>query len=188
MSLWKRICNSAELGQPEDEPWHRRKPPTASLLTLAVAACLALGAAALPATALAARMASASATARAAKTLQVSDKGQLHLANPNSASSTLIEEGKITGTLPGSVRASLTIGTSTVKVGFTIYLHGGTITGRGTAKFNAGQGEFASFGGSISVSHGSGHYAHAKGTGQVYGTINRNTDNATVQVIGQLHL
>lgn len=130
----------------------------------------------------------ASRQARAAKTIQVSDMGHLHLANPNSASSTLVEEGKATGTLPGSVRASLTVGTSTVGVVFTIYLHGGTITGRGTTKFNAGQGEFASFGGSINVSHGSGHYAHAAGNGRVYGTINRNTDDATVQVIGQLHV
>ncbi len=153
--------------------WKHVGSLTVVMLLLALPATTALG---------------ASPQAHVAKTLQVSDKGQLRLANPNSASSTLIEEGKVTGTLPGSVRASLTIGASTVQVGFTIYLHGGTITGRGTAKFNAGQGEFASFGGSINVSHGSGHYAHAKGTGQVYGTINRNTDNATVQVIGQLHV
>lgn len=124
----------------------------------------------------------------AARTISVSDTGRLHLANANSASETLIEEGRATGSLPGSVRASLTIGTSTVRVGFTIYLHGGTITGHGTAQFNAGKGEYASFGGSISVNHGSGHYAHANGAGRVYGSINRNTDDATVQVIGQLHV
>jgi hypothetical protein len=124
---------------------------------------------------------------RAAHTIAVNDTGRLHVANPNSASETLIEEGRATGSLPGSVRASLTIGTSTVRVGFTIYLHGGTITGHGITSFNAGKGEYASFGGSISVSHGGGRYAHASGTGRVYGSINRNTDNATVQVIGQLH-
>jgi hypothetical protein len=130
----------------------------------------------------------ASPRGHAARTISVSDTGHLHLANANSASETLIEEGKATGSLPGSVRASLTIGTSTVRVGFTIYLHGGTITGHGTASFNAGKGEYASFGGSISVNHGGGRYAHASGTGRVYGSINRNTDNATVQVIGQLHV
>ena len=113
---------------------------------------------------------------------------RLHLANPNSAGNTLIEEGKATGTLPGTVRASLTIGTSIVHVGFTIYLHGGTITGHGVASFNPGKGEYASFGGSVSVSHGSGRYAHAKGSGKMYGSINRTTDNANVQVIGQLHV
>lgn len=174
MSLWKRLCNSSVLGPPQSGLGTRQ------LLAMSLAAtCLALP----TTTAL-----SAPRRAHAAKTIQVNDTGHLHLANPNSASSTLIEEGKATGTLPGSVRASLTIGTSTVRVGFTIYLHGGTITGHGTAKFNPGQGEYASFGGSIAVNHGSGHYAHAAGSGQVYGTINRNTDNATVRVIGQLHV
>lgn len=146
---------------------------------LAMAMCLALPASA---------ALSAPKQARAAKTIEVNDGGHLRLANPNSVSSTLIEEGKATGTLPGSVRASLAIGTSTVRVGFTIYLHGGTITGHGVAKFNAGQGEYASFGGSVAVNHGSGKYAHAMGSGHMYGTINRNSDNATVQVIGQLHV
>ncbi len=152
-------------------------------------ACLALSASvALGASEQARAHAAEQAQAHVAKTTQVSDTSHLHVANPNSASSTLVEEGKAIGTLPGGVRASLTIGTSTVRVTFTIYLHGGTITGRGTAKFNAGQNEYASFGGSIVVSQGSGHYAHASGSGQVYGSINRNTDNATVQVIGQLHI
>jgi hypothetical protein len=146
---------------------------------LALTACLAL-----PATA----ALSAPPLARMAKTIQVSDTGHLRLANPNGAGSTLVEEGKATGTLPGSVRASLTIGTSTVRVTFTLYLHGGTITGHGTAKFNAGQNEYASFGGSVAVNQGGGHYAHAAGSGKVYGSINRNTDNATVQVVGQLHV
>jgi hypothetical protein len=153
---------------------------------------LALGLIALasPLAAAGATLAALSAPPRgyAAKVIAVSDSGHLHLANPNSAGNTLIEEGKAIGTLPGSVRASLTIGTSTVRVGFTIYLHGGTITGHGTASFNPGKGEYASFGGSVSVSHGSGHYAHATGSGRMYGSINRTTDNANVQVIGQLHL
>jgi hypothetical protein len=165
MSLWKRICLSRGSGLPAG--------------ALAAMACLAL---------FATSALSAPTRGRAAKTISVSDTGRLHLANPNSAGETLIEEGKATGTLPGSVRASLTIGTSKVRVAFTIYLHDGTITGHGTASFNPGKGEYASFGGSISVSRGSGRYAHASGTGRVYGSINRNTDNATVQVIGQLHI
>lgn len=150
-----------------------------SAAALAAVACLLLPAEA----ALSAR-----SRGRVAKTISVSDMGRLHLANPNSASETLIEEGTATGTLPGSVRASLTIGASRVRVAFTLYLRGGTITGHGTASFNPGKGEYASFGGSIYVNHGGGRYAHAKGSGRVYGSINRNTDNATVQVIGQLHV
>jgi len=75
--------------------------------------------------------------------------GRLHLANPNSANSTLIEEGKATGTLPRTVRAHLTVSTSTVRVSFTIILRGASIT----------------------VSHGTGHYGHASGSGRLSGTI-----------------
>lgn len=177
MSLWKRMCLSTA-----------PRLLSAGLATMAPATALL----ALPTTAAlgAPPRAHAAAPARAhtARTISVSDTGRLHLANPNSSGETLIEEGKATGTLPGSVRASLTVGTNTVRVAFTLYLHGGTIMGHGTASFNPGKGEYASFGGSIVVRHGSGHYAHATGTGRVYGSINRNTDDATVQVIGQLRV
>lgn len=129
--------------------------------------------------------AGAHGTARAARTLTVNDTGHLRSGGENG--STIIEEGKVAGTLPGSVRASFTLGTTTVRVGFTIYLHGGTITGHAVSKLNPGKGEFASFGGTLTVSHGGGRYAHAMGTGQVYGTLNRYSYAATVQVIGQLH-
>lgn len=123
----------------------------------------------------------------AARLLVVNDDAHMTLTNPSSASVTLVEEGKATGTLPGTVRARLTVSASSVTAGFTIYLNGGTISGHSTAHLNPGKGEYASFGGSLGVSHGSGHYAHASGNGELYGTINRNTDNATVQVIGNLH-
>lgn len=74
-----------------------------------------------------------------------------------------------------------------MKAGFTIYVRGGSITGSGNASLNAGKGEYASFGGTVTVSHGSGHYAHASGTGRLYGTLRRGNEAATVQVVGQLH-
>jgi hypothetical protein len=140
---------------------------------LAASLCLALGPLAAPSV---------------ARVLTVNDTARLTLTNPSGSGSTLLEEGRAIGTLPGTVRARLTVGAEVVTAGFTIYLHGGTISGHGSAKLNAGRGEFASFGGSLSVSHGSGHYAHASGRGGLFGTINRNTDNATVQVVGKLNL
>ncbi len=130
----------------------------------------------------------AAPTGHAARVLPVNDTAHLTLTNPGGSGATLLEEGRAIGTLPGTVRARLTVGAEVVTAGFTIYLHGGTISGHSTAKLNPGRGEFASFGGSLSVSHGSGHYAHASGRGGLFGTINRNTDNATVQVVGNLHL
>jgi hypothetical protein len=128
----------------------------------------------------------ASAPALAAGTISVNDTGRLHQIEENG--SQLIEEGPATGSLPGRVRAAIVLGT-TVTLGFTIYLHGGTISGHGAAKLNPGKGQFASFSGSLSVTHGSGHYAHTTGSGGLYGTIDRlNNDAAVVQVVGRLRL
>ncbi len=104
-----------------------------------------------------------------ASTLSVNDQAHLHVLRENGSMFT--EEGPATGTLPGAVRATLTVGISTVRSGFTIYLHGGSIIGQGTAKLNAGSGEYSSFGGTLTVHGGSGHYAHASGTGRLYGTL-----------------
>jgi hypothetical protein len=120
-----------------------------------------------------------------ARTVSVNDAAHLHPSHFNG--STLLEEGVATGTLPGAVRAKLVIGTTTVRVSFTIYVRGGSIPGQAVAKLNPGKGEYASFAGTLTVNHGSGHYAHASGSGRVSGTIRRNEDAAVVQVVGQLH-
>ena len=86
------------------------------------------------------------------------------------------------------MRAALQLSATTARVGFTIYLRGGTITGHATAKLNPGRGEYASFAGALAVGHGSSHYAHAHGSGRLSGTLNRNTDDTVVQVVGQLHI
>jgi hypothetical protein len=125
------------------------------------------------------------ARAHAAGVISVDDTGRLRFTGESNGE--LIEEGPATGTLPGSVRARLTLGTN-VTLGFTIYLHGGSISGSGAAKLNPGKGVYASFNGTLNVSHGSGHYAHASGSGGLYGTIDRENDNATVQVVGHLHV
>jgi hypothetical protein len=155
------------------------RPRRGALAFSAVVACICL----LPSLA----AGSATPRGRAAHLLVVNDAARMTLTNPSSASATLVEEGRATGTLPGTVRARLTVSANSVTAGFTIYLHGGTISGHSTAHLNPGKGEYASFGGSLGVSHGSGHYAHASGSGELYGTINRNTDDATVQVVGNLH-
>jgi hypothetical protein len=41
----------------------------------------------------------------------------------------------------------------------------------------SGRGTNASFGGGLSVSHGTGRYAHTHGSGGLYGTVNRHTDD-----------
>jgi hypothetical protein len=165
MSLWKNMIYSV---------WHRT-PTLAIGAGLATSVCLAMTA-----------TAAAGTHGKTARVLLVKDTAGLHTANPNSTSSALVEEGRAIGTLPGTVRARLAVGVSVVSVRFTISLHGGSISGQATAKLNPGKGEYASFKGALSVTGGSGRYAHAVGSGQVYGTLNHYNYAARVQVIGQL--
>jgi hypothetical protein len=122
-------------------------------------------------------------SARAARTLNVSDEAHLHLSGTQGE--VLLEEGAATGALPGTVKVRFTVG-ATVSGSFTIYPRGGgSLTGQGSARLRS-TGAYASFGGSMTVSHGTGRYAQAYGHGGFYGTVNRRTDALVVQTTGRL--
>jgi len=120
--------------------------------------------------------------ARFDRALQVNDTGHLHLLK--AFGSVLLEEGAAAGTLPGQAKVRLVIG-STVTASFTIRTKGGTIYGDGHAALHS-SGRYASFGGSLSVGHGTGRYVHAHGNGKLYGVIDRRTSALTVQTVGTL--
>lgn len=125
----------------------------------------------------------ASVPARAARTLNVTDEAHLHLTGASGEQ--LEEEGPTIGALPGKVRARFIVGSS-VTGSFTFYPRGGgSITGHGSARLHS-TGTYASFGGSLSVSRGTGRYAHAHGSSGFYGAVNRHTDALTIQTTGQL--
>ncbi len=130
-----------------------------------------------------AEQASAVPMARATRTLNVTDEAHLRLTG--TAGSLLLEEGPATGALAGTVKVRFTVGAS-VSGSFTIYPRGGgSITGQGSARLRS-TGSYASFGGSMSVSHGTGRYSHAHGRGGFYGTVNRHTDGLVIQTTGRL--
>jgi hypothetical protein len=120
--------------------------------------------------------------ARDARALNVTDTA--HLRYIRESGSLLIEEGVATGGLPGTVKVRFDVG-PTVTSSFTIYTRGGSIAGNGSGVLH-GTGVTASFGGTMTVSHGTGRYAHAHGRGGFYGTINRKTYALTVQTTGTL--
>jgi hypothetical protein len=144
----------------------------AALSGLAVLACVA-----------AADASSVRAT-RAARTLNVTDEAHLHLVN--TAGEVLEEEGPATGALPGKVHVRFMVGTSVTGT-FVFYPRGGgSITGHGSARLHS-TGTYASFGGTLVVSHGTGRYAHAHGSGGLYGAVNRRANDAlVVQTTGKL--
>jgi hypothetical protein len=120
--------------------------------------------------------------AYAARSTSVNDTAHLRLLK--AIGSLLIEEGSAGGTLPGKANVRMTVGSS-VSATFSIATRAGTIYGNGSASLHS-TGRYASFGGRLSVSRGTGRYAHARGSGKLYGVIDRRTDAVTVQTIGTL--
>lgn len=122
--------------------------------------------------------------ARTARVVRITDTAHLRYNEDRSSGSWLYEEGSASGTLPGNMRANCNI-TATFRAVFTIYVHGGTISGRALAAVH-GSGLYQSFGGSLTATGGTGRYAHAHGTGGFYGVLNRNTYDMTIQTTGTL--
>jgi hypothetical protein len=120
----------------------------------------------------------------AARSLKATDEAHMHYLKHKSTSSLLYEEGSAHGTLPGSMRAYITLG-ARLNADFTLYLNGGSIHGHGTATPHGG-GLYESFAGAITVTGGTGRYSHAHGRAGFYGVFNRRTYALTVQTTGSL--
>lgn len=124
--------------------------------------------------------------ARAARTLNVRDEGRLHYVR--SSGEDIIDEGHATGSFPGWVSARFRYnGEPTVSARFTIYGNGGSISARGTARLSSPSSPSPSFRGSMTITHGSGRYAHIHGGGELYGVYYRRSYGLIVQAIGKLH-
>ncbi len=149
-------------------------------------AILALGACAWSAGIGGAQTLSAAPRARAARVLSVRDEGRLRYVR--SSGNEIIDEGRATGTLPGSVRAYFTYtGEPTVTASFEIYGRGWSISGHGSGRLSSPNSTTPSFRGSLTLSGGNGRYAHAHGSGEMFGVYDRRSYGLTVQTIGSLH-
>jgi len=122
------------------------------------------------------------ATVAFARAISVDDTGHLRLMN--ASGSVLNEEGPAAGSLPGRVKVRLVV-RATVTASFTIETRSGSISGHGSAVLHSST-RYSSFGGSLSVDRGSGRYAHASGSGGLYGVIDRGNDSLIVQTVGTL--
>jgi hypothetical protein len=123
-------------------------------------------------------------SASSARTVSVNERGQLHLLSKHGF--TLNEQGTGTGTISGTINVRLTIAsTSRVTADVTVTTRGGSISGYATAGYHKGETS-ASFSGSLSVTHGSGSYARAQGSGLSFsGTIAQSSDAISVRVSGR---
>lgn len=126
-------------------------------------------------------------SAHTARTVTLQETGHLTLAYNNSGS-TIAERGRAVGTYDCAITVSLEVSIDRVTAKFTVRPTGGTISGKGTARY-AVEHEYGYFGGTIAITHGTGHYAHAAGKEiGISGKINRETFVLTVHVHGTMHV
>jgi hypothetical protein len=123
------------------------------------------------------------AHARAARALSGNDNATLHLVHADG--STLYEEGRASGSLPGAVRAWFKLG-ATFTGHFIFYTHSGAIIGHGSATPHQGRYPYESFSGTAEIRDGTSRYRHVHGSLGFYGVFNRNGDAVQMQTRGTL--
>jgi hypothetical protein len=161
----------------------RRVLAAVALSAFLALAPLAAGASAEPQSAGGARL--AGTPARTAGTVTLNENGNLHLTSKHGF--TLNEQGPASGTVRGTITVHLQIvSTNRVTAEVSISPSGGSITGKATASYHKGS-TMASFSGSLAISHGTGSYRNARGSGLSFsGTIQRSNDAITVRVSGRV--
>jgi hypothetical protein len=128
---------------------------------------------------------SESPVARSAHVLKVRDEGRLHFLS--SSGSQLLDEGTALGTLRGKVRLHFTYdGSPSVSAQFTIFGAGWSMRAHGQGRLSDPTSPAPSFRGSLTISGGSGRYANARGSGELFGVFYRRSYGLTVQAIGKL--
>jgi len=167
---------------------HRRSarvstfPPVSAALTLGVLLVAAAAAAHAGPTSPARRPPPA---ARAARVLNVHDEG--HLGFIHASGEWVIDEGRASGSFPGHVKVKfLYNGEPTVLAQFTISGSGGSISAHGSGRLSSPVSPSPSFKGRMTVTSGTGRYAHIHGGGELYGVYYRRSYALTVQAIGKL--
>lgn len=121
--------------------------------------------------------------AHAAHTLSGNDNAILHLVHANG--STLDEEGRARGSLPGAVHAWFYVG-GNFSGRFVFYTRSGAISGHGLAKSHQGRYPYVSFSGTANITGGTRRYRHIRGSLGFYGVLNRNNSAVQMQIRGTL--
>jgi hypothetical protein len=138
-----------------------------------------------PIAALMLAVASIGAASAQARTLRVRDEGHLHFLAAEARA--LIDVGPLAGTLPGQATVRfLYNGSPSVRATFTIRTRAGSIFGSASARLSNPSSPAPSFRGALRITGGSGRYAHARGSGELFGVFRRHGYGLIFQAIGRL--
>lgn len=120
-----------------------------------------------------------------AATKQVRDGG--HLRFKSDAATAIVDEGHLSGTMPGTGRVRFVYdGSPKVSARFVIRANGGAIYGSAKCHMHDPASPAPSFRGALTITGGTGRYAHAHGSGELYGVYYRHGYGLSVQAIGRL--
>ena len=123
--------------------------------------------------------------AQASHTTSVRDEGSLHFTSDEATQ--IVDEGRLSGTLPGSGRVYFTYnGSPSVSASFTIHTAAGNVYGTAKCRLNNPNSPTPSFRGALEIVGGSGRYVHARGSGELFGVFHRRGYGLIVQAIGKL--
>jgi hypothetical protein len=123
--------------------------------------------------------------AHLARTISLNESGRLQLTSKKGFA--LNERGSTSGAIVGSMYIHLNLAPgSRVTAEVNIYPRGGSLTGTGSASYRV-EGGVAVFSGTLSITRGTGKYAHARAPGLRFtGTIQRRNDAVAVRLSGPL--
>lgn len=120
-----------------------------------------------------------------ARTVSVREEG--HLRFLEAQASALIDAGSLAGSLPGQARVRFFYnGSPSVSATFTIRTRSGSIFGAAHARLSNPSSPAPSFRGALRITGGSGRYAHARGSGELFGVFHRHGYGLVFQAIGRL--
>ncbi len=98
----------------------------------------------------------------------------------------VVEEGRVSGTLSGTMVVHLTLAYTEASITFTGRTSDGTLSGQGSGSYYIAN-KLAHFTGSLVITHGTGKYAHARATGlHITGTLTRSNYSFSAQLSGRM--